>query len=126
MAAVPTARSCRFRSRTGSGCRGRGDGFRRRFFAVDAASSFVFPVLDLDRFTVKARWWLVGAAMGIWLLLLFVVIPETCWLLDRAEVLGAAAISGTPSVSAGEAAYTLGLTPFAVGVPWILLAGAYL
>ncbi|NUK09562.1 hypothetical protein HRW23_23525 [Streptomyces lunaelactis] len=63
-------------------------------------------MLDPDRFTVKAKRWLVGAAIGIWLLLLFVVIPETWKLLDRAEMLGAPAISGTPSASAGDAAYT--------------------
>ncbi|MGX1882202.1 hypothetical protein [Streptomyces sp. NPDC055287] len=160
-------------------------------------------VLDLHRFTVKAKRWPVGAAIGIWLLLLFVVIPEARKLLDGAEMLGAAATSGTPSASAGDAAYTklyttahlgsispasvavgrpvhrggdrrgtgkrryqsvgrdamergwyvgfaalvvgaavlsfsisrqprhqmwwvLGLMPFAVGVPWLLLAGPYL
>ncbi|MFG1672324.1 hypothetical protein [Streptomyces sp. Y7] len=62
--------------------------------------------LDLDRFTVTAKRWVVGAAIGIWLLLLFVVIPEIWQLLDRAEVLGAAATSGTPSEAAGDAVYT--------------------
>ncbi|MGV9453748.1 hypothetical protein [Streptomyces sp. NPDC003635] len=63
-------------------------------------------VLDLGRFTVRVKGWLVGAAVGVFLLLLLVVIPEVWLLLDRAEVLGAAADSGTPSESAGDSVYT--------------------
>lgn len=63
-------------------------------------------VLDLRRFTAPAQRWLVAAAVGVWLLLLFAVIPETWRLLDRAEALGAAATSGAPSAEAGDAAYS--------------------
>lgn len=85
-------------------------------------------VLDLHRFTVKWKRWLVGGAIGIWLLLLFVVIPETWKLLDRAEMLGAAATSGTPSASAGDTAYTKLYTAAYLGSisPAIVSVGMYL
>ncbi|MFB6642346.1 hypothetical protein ACWHLZ_20230 [Streptomyces chartreusis] len=86
-------------------------------------------VLDLDRFTVTAKRWVVGAAIGVWLLLLLVVIPEIWTLLDRAEVLGAAATSGTPSAAAGDsvytklytAAYLASIAPAVLGVATYLL-----
>ncbi|NBM17842.1 hypothetical protein [Streptomyces sp. GC420] len=63
-------------------------------------------VLDLDRFSVKGRRWLLGAAAVAWVLLAFVVIPEFWKVLDRAEVLGSAATGPTPPASLGDAAYT--------------------
>lgn len=63
-------------------------------------------VLDVGRFTGRVRWLVGGALLVLWLVLLYPAIPATWSLLDRAEVLGAAATAGTPPATVGDAAYT--------------------
>ncbi|MFD6323030.1 hypothetical protein ACFWOL_09170 [Streptomyces sp. NPDC058442] len=63
-------------------------------------------VLDVGRFTGRVRWLVVGALLVLWLVLLHPAIPAAWSLLDRAEVLGAAAAAGTSPETAGDAACT--------------------
>lgn len=88
-------------------------------------------VLDAGRFGTRAKWLVVGALVVLWVLARFVAIPEIWRLLDRAEVLGAAATSGTPSAEDGDGAYTkvytaayaVSLAPAVTGVLLYLLWG---
>ncbi|WP_326753914.1 hypothetical protein OH738_18700 [Streptomyces hirsutus] len=63
-------------------------------------------VLDAGRFPARAKWLVVGALVVLWVSARYTAIPEIWSLLDRAEMLGAAAASGTPSAEAGDGAYT--------------------
>ncbi|MET8216527.1 hypothetical protein [Streptomyces hirsutus] len=86
-------------------------------------------VLDAGRFPTRAKWLVVGALVVLWVPARYVAIPEIWSLLDRAEVLGAAATSGTPSAAAGDGAYTkvytaayaVSLAPAVTGVLLYLL-----
>ncbi|MFE9922197.1 hypothetical protein ACFYQA_11570 [Streptomyces sp. NPDC005774] len=86
-------------------------------------------VLDAGRFGTRAKWLLVGALVLLWASARYVAIPEIWSLLDRAEVLGAAATSGAPSAEAGDgaytrvytAAYTVSVAPAVTGVVLYLL-----
>ncbi|MFC9850242.1 hypothetical protein [Streptomyces prasinus] len=86
-------------------------------------------VLDVGRFRTGAKWLTVGALVLLWVGARYVAVPEVWSLLDRAELLGAAASSGAPPAAEGDGAYTklytaaygVSVAPAAAGVLLYLL-----